>query len=260
MYWVQEDTCAGFKLTDKCPHRYEEMELITYTPKECREGNGNNCKHLTSYARFQLKYEKQQSASLQFYTTIFTCIVLTVASLTFGNDIELIVVNPIKKIVDIIQRLAEGPLKKPESVQNENPREKKQQQMNTKMLERTIFQISTLLQRGFGEKGAQIVSRALTYDERFVEWQIPGRKVNMIFSFCQIKEFSEINDCLRDEIIVFVNKIVQIIHECAKKWDGHPTNNYGDRYVLTWKLPTEADIKRDLDNARSETGSKIEEG
>jgi len=56
--------------------------------------------------------------------------------------------------------------------------------MKTKMLEQTIFKIGTLLQRGFGEKGTQIVSRTLTYDERFMELLIPGRKVNMIFSVC----------------------------------------------------------------------------
>jgi len=42
-------------------------------------------------------------------------------------------------------------------------------QMKTKILEQTIFKISTLLQRGFGSKGAMIVSRTLTYDERFME-------------------------------------------------------------------------------------------
>ena len=125
--------------------------------------------------------------------------------------------------------------------------------MSTKMLELTISKVSTLLQRGFGEKGAQIVSRALTYDERFVEWLIPGRKVNMIFSFCQIKQFSDITDCLHDEIIVFVNKIVQIIHECAKKWDGYPTKNQGDKYLLTWRIPTIEDVKKiqQHDSARS---------
>ena len=92
--------------------------------------------------------------------------------------------------------------------------------MKTKMLELTIFKIGTLLQRGFGEKGAQIVSRALTYDERFMELQIPGRKVRMIFSICQIRQFSETTECLQDEIIVFVNKIVKIVHECAKRWEG----------------------------------------
>jgi hypothetical protein len=113
--------------------------------------------------------------------------------------------------------------------------------MKTKMLELTIFKIGTLLQRGFGEKGAQIVSRTLTYDERFMELQIPGRKVNIIFSICQIRQFSETTECLQDEIIVFVNKIVKIVHECAKRWDGIPTNNNGDTYILSWRLPTKAD-------------------
>ena len=66
----------------------------------------------------------------------------------------------------------------------------------------------------------------------------------MIFSICQIRQFSETTECLQDEIIVFVNKIVKIIHECAKKWDGVPTNNNGDRYVLSWRLPTVLDVAK----------------
>jgi hypothetical protein len=79
--------------------------------------------------------------------------VLTIASLTFSSDIESIVIIPIKKIVDIIQRLAEGPLKKPEQPKSDNT-SNESMQMKTKMLELTIFKIGTLLQRGFGEKGA----------------------------------------------------------------------------------------------------------
>jgi len=74
-----------------------------------------------------------------------------------------------------------------------------------------------------------------------MELQIPGRRVKMIFSICQIRQFSETTDCLQEEIIVFVNKIVRIIHECAKRWDGQPTNNQGDKYVLTWRLPVKED-------------------
>ena len=66
----------------------------------------------------------------------------------------------------------------------------------------------------------------------------------MIFSICQIRQFSETTECLQDEIIVFVNKIVKIVHECAKRWEGVPTNNNGDRYVLTWKLPTVDDVRK----------------
>jgi hypothetical protein len=116
--------------------------------------------------------------------------------------------------------------------------------MKTRTLELTVFKISTLLQRGYGEKGAFIVTRALTYDQNFMDLQIPGRKVNNIFSVCQIRNFSRTTECLQIEIFVFINKIVKIIHECAKKWDGVPTNNNGDIYIMCWKLPTIEDVKK----------------
>ena len=104
-----------------------------------------------------------------------------------------------------------------------------------------------------------IVSRTLTYDERFMELLIPGRKVNMIFSVCQIRKFSETTECLLDEIIVFVNKIVKIVHECAKRWDGISTNNNGDKYILSWKLPTKEDCKNKYGRSGSGRSLKSDE-
>jgi hypothetical protein len=109
--------------------------------------------------------------------------------------------------------------------------------MKTKMLELTIFKIGTLLQRGFGELGAQIVAVSLTQTDKGMDLNLPGRKVELIFSICRIRQFTETTDCLQDEIIVFVNKIVKIIHEVCSLWEGMPTKNYGEKYLLTWKLP-----------------------
>lgn len=39
---------------------------------------------------------------MQFFLTIFTCVVLAIASLQYGSDIDTIVVEPIKKIIDVI--------------------------------------------------------------------------------------------------------------------------------------------------------------
>jgi len=67
---------------------------------------------------------------------------------------------------------------------------------------------------------------------------MPGSRVELVFSMCRIRQFTETTECLQDEIIVFVNKIVKIVHECTKRWDGKPTKNYGDKYLLTWKIPS----------------------
>lgn len=65
--------------------------------------------------------------------------------------------------------------------------------------------------------------------------------MELVFSICRIRQFTETTECLQDEIIVFVNKIVKIIHECTRRWDGKPTKNFGERYLLTWRVPSYAD-------------------
>jgi hypothetical protein len=69
--------------------------------------------------------------------------VLTAASLIFSGDAERIVIKPIKKIILIIQKLAENPLKKPEPPKKDDSMANSQ--MKTAMLELTIFKIETLL-------------------------------------------------------------------------------------------------------------------
>lgn len=66
-----------------------------------------------AYARINNASTVRQTAIYQFITTIFTCIILATAFIVFSNDTEIIVIKPIKKVIDIIQTLAENPLKKP---------------------------------------------------------------------------------------------------------------------------------------------------
>ena len=93
-----------------------------------------------------------------------------------------------------------------------------------------------------------------------MELLIPGKKVNMVFSVCHIRKFAETTECLLDEIIVFVNKIVKIVHVCGQRWDGIPTNNNGERYLLSWKLPTQADLSKKLVRGQTRRGSDSGEG
>jgi hypothetical protein len=62
----------------------------------------DGCEELVAYARFNIQQENKNEAILQFATTIFTCFVLTAASLIFSNDAERIVIKPIKQIIMII--------------------------------------------------------------------------------------------------------------------------------------------------------------
>ena len=30
--WNQTDSCSGFIVSDDCPYRYDDLQLVTYTP------------------------------------------------------------------------------------------------------------------------------------------------------------------------------------------------------------------------------------
>ena len=68
----------------------------------------------------------------------------------------------------------------------------------------------------------------------------------MVFSFCQIRQFSDTTELLQEEIIVFVNTIVEIVYKTAIHWEGTPSNNNGDKYLITWRLPTQEDAKKSI--------------
>jgi hypothetical protein len=81
---------------------------------------------------------------------------------------------------------------------------------------------------------------------------VPGKRIDMVFSVVRIKQFTETTESLQDEIIVFVNKIVKIIHDVGKLWDGEPAKNFEDRYLLVWKLPMIENEKQGLKAANQQ--------
>ena len=60
--WQQVDSCAGFEIQESCPYRYEEMELVTFTPQECIDKKISGCDKLVSYSRYNKRNEKIQEA------------------------------------------------------------------------------------------------------------------------------------------------------------------------------------------------------
>jgi len=121
IYWKQDDSCAGFSVSKTCNLRYEEMQLITFTPSFCHshENKLKGCEFLVSYARIDINSISRKDAIFNFAKTLFTIVFLSGIFIIFNRDTEIVVVKPIKKVVQIIIRLAENPLKKPEPPKDE---------------------------------------------------------------------------------------------------------------------------------------------
>lgn len=58
LVWEETSECAGFKVPENCPWRYEEMELVTFTPDMCLTTEVKGCEYLVSYARFNKRVAK----------------------------------------------------------------------------------------------------------------------------------------------------------------------------------------------------------
>lgn len=65
---------------------------------------------------------------------------------------------------------------------------------------------------------------------------IPGVRVNAIFGFCDIRDFTFATEGLQQDVMIFVNKIADIVHRHVVESGGHPNKNIGDAFLLVWKL------------------------
>ena len=61
---------------------------------------------------------------------------------------------------------------------------------------------------------------------------IPGQKVDAIFGFCDIRNFTDITECLMEEVMIFVNEIARIVHSNVDFYQGATNKNMGDAFLL----------------------------
>lgn len=86
---------------------------------------------------------------------------------------------------------------------------------------------------------------------------IPGKRINAIFCILKLQEYSLVINTLQEESIIFLNKILFIVHSCAKKWDCSVNTQYGNAYVMTWKLPTVDDNDNENNESLLEERTEI---
>ena len=86
-------------------------------------------------------------------------------------------------------------------------------------LQFAILRISALIAIGFGEAGGEILKENIN-SEQGLNPMIPGKKIQSVFGFCFIKNFTEINEVLQEKTILFVNTIADIVHSSVDKFQG----------------------------------------
>jgi len=200
-----------------------------------------------------IQFQSQQQALYSLIMTIFIICVLGVGAWRFAKDTHDAVIHPIERMINFVKILADNPLAK---IEKEEKDEKNQEQFETALLESTLMKLGGLLQVGFGDAGAEIIAKNIQGDR--LDPMVPGQKIEAIFGFCDIRNFSLYTECLEERVLKFVNLVAKIVHGACYHNDGHSNKNLGNAFLMIWKFQPSHNAERKAEPpAHSPRGSSL---
>eukprot|EP00405_Crypthecodinium_cohnii_P044745 CAMPEP_0206584772 /NCGR_PEP_ID=MMETSP0325_2-20121206/35963_1 /ASSEMBLY_ACC=CAM_ASM_000347 /TAXON_ID=2866 /ORGANISM="Crypthecodinium cohnii, Strain Seligo" /LENGTH=943 /DNA_ID=CAMNT_0054092077 /DNA_START=70 /DNA_END=2898 /DNA_ORIENTATION=- len=243
---------------DGCPDdiRLSERSVI--------EPNAVVSRYLDMLFVFDLRPYTHRTAVFSMMQTGFVCLILAVGAMVFSHDANVLVLQPIERMIALVKQIRDNPLYAmklgDESYRDGNEEEEeapqkrkskwrwcpcrrsqhvKEQAMETKILENAIVKLGTLLALGFGEAGSEIIVKNMREDTAKVNAMIPGSKVEAVFGFCNIMNFTDTTEVLQDKVMVFVNSVAEIVHAIVDEWHGAANQNNGEAFLIVWRLRDE---------------------
>jgi class 3 adenylate cyclase len=89
---------------------------------------------------------------------------------------------------------------------------------------------------GFGEAGSDIIKFNLK-SHNDLNPMMKGEKKTAFVGFCDIRGFLLVNEALKEDTVIFVNRIAEIVHKSVDKFGGATNKNIGDAFLNIWKFP-----------------------
>jgi len=93
-----------------------------------------------------------------------------------------------------------------------------------------------LLQLGLGQAGSEIVSRNMDSTGEF-NALVDGKRVEAIFGFCDIRNFTDCCEVFNEQTMIFTNLIADLVGDIVARNHGDVNKNIGDAFLVVWKLP-----------------------
>ena len=180
--------------------------------------------------------------------TIFSIGIFLFIYLLFLFDINNVMLSSIEKMVKKVEKMAKNPSLETDSSNdiNENVThclsfleysQEKRKMDDFKIIIDKISKICSLVSFGFGEAGTQIISQVLKEGLNVdINPLIPGKKVMGIYGFCDIRNFTDTTEILKEKVMIFVNQVAEIVHQITADYCGSANKNIGDAFLLVWKL------------------------
>lgn len=211
-------------------------------------------------ANFDLSDVVMFSSVMNIVKTLFIILVIGIAAYFFEKDTQEIVSEPIAKMTKKISDISNNPLEAMLNDEDEPSeaasnkilcckKKRVNKALETKILENTISKIGALLAIGFGEAGSEIIATNMKgSDDGDINPLIAGKKVMAVYGFCDIRNFTDTTEELEGDVMIFVNRIGEIVHQIVNENCGSANKNIGDAFLLVWKFPEDVTSTKSPEN------------
>ena len=199
---------------------------------------------LTTTMVFDDSSNSRNIAAFSLYTTIFVVFLLIAGTIVLSYDTDRLLIVPIERMVELVQKISANPL----GVEYKmlGAEDGFVEGMETTTLLSTITKIGRLMRVGFGEAGADVIGRNMNSGVGGGKLNLlgKGQKIESIYGFCDVRQFTDTTECLQEEVMLFVNRIGHILHSIVVQCSGAANKNIGDAFLLTWKVETRYTAKQ----------------
>lgn len=189
-------------------------------------------KYFTVYegnvAIFDLRSSTRLAAALSLAQTGLIALILALAAASFDRDITRFAIQPLAQMIATIKNLANDPFS---SISHSDT---KHSHYEMSLISDAIRQIGSLLAISFGEAGRAILADNLSHAQT-LNIMSPGKRVNAIFGFCDIRNFTDVTEVLQEGVMTFVNEVAVIVHSLVDQLLGSANKNIGDAFLIVWK-------------------------
>lgn len=262
MSMLQEEIDGLIDYPVRCPEDLRRNERLKFSARLVTTAEAKDW-HLAFY--FDLRRLTRFQSISGLLTTAFVTLVLTLASVAFTNDANTLVLSPVENMIHKVEIIRAKPLMAVKMADEEHKAEeikkaklkklednkwkqmkdaflcqsssaRRQETMETVVLEKTIIKLGSLLALGFGEAGTRIIEHNMHgVDSASVDAMVPGTRVECILGCARIKDFSIATDVLLNKVLTFVNQIAEIVHGVVDEYHGAANRNSGDMFLVIWR-------------------------
>ena len=233
------------KIEDKNMTEYFEMEGKLYNLRLIPSQDAMANKNIIVYDNRHYTFHY---FLFNLIRTIFSVAIFLFIYLLFLSDINNVILSSIEKMVKKVEKMAKNP-----SLESDTSNDLNQNKSNClsfleasqgnykidefKIIINKISKICSLVSFGFGEAGTQIISQVLKEGLNVdINPLIPGKKVMGIYGFCDIRNFTDTTEILKERVMIFVNQVAEIVHQITADYCGSANKNIGDAFLLVWKI------------------------